>query len=66
MTKARRRSAAWFVAIALVILPASAYAQEATMSGTVTDTSGAAMPGVTVTAVHQATGNTFFVTTDGR
>ena len=34
----------------LVILPGLAYAQEATLSGTVTDSTGGALPGVTVRA----------------
>jgi hypothetical protein len=40
-------------------LPAAAGAQEAVIAGTVTDTTGAVLPGATVTAVHQATGNMF-------
>lgn len=32
--------------------------------GTVADTTGAVLPGVTVSAVHEATGNTFEVVTD--
>ena len=34
------------------------------MSGTVTDSSGAVLPGVTVRAVHEATGNAFEAVTD--
>ena len=34
--------------------------------GKVTDDSGGALPGVTVTAVHEATGNTFTAVTDER
>ena len=54
------------VGIALMIagLPASASAQEAVLTGTVTDSSGAVLPGVAVTAVLQATGNTFETVTD--
>jgi hypothetical protein len=47
-------------------LPVLAHAQEATLSGTVTDTTGATLPGVTVRAVHEASGNTFEVVTDSR
>ena len=36
------------------------------MSGTVTDSSGAVLPGVTIRAVHDATGNTFESVTDER
>ena len=50
----------------MLILPMAAFAQEATFAGTVTDSSGAVLPGVTVTAVHAASGNTFTTVTDGR
>ena len=50
---------------ALLALPAIGYAQEAVLTGTVTDTTGAVLPGVTVTAVHEATGNTFVGVSDG-
>ena len=46
--------------------PAIAHAQEAALTGTVTDSTGAVLPGVTVTAVHEATGNTFVAVTDDR
>jgi hypothetical protein len=36
------------------------------VSGTVTDSTGAVLPGVTVTAVHEASGNTFEAVTDER
>jgi hypothetical protein len=47
-------------------LPAAALAQEATLTGTVTDSTGGVLPGVTVTAVNDATGNTFSAVTDER
>ncbi|MGH9255380.1 MAG: carboxypeptidase regulatory-like domain-containing protein, partial [Vicinamibacterales bacterium] len=47
-------------------LPVMAFAQEATLTGTVTDATGAVLPGVTVTAVNDATGNTFAAVTDER
>src|SRR5689334_16068756 len=47
------------VCLALLGVPALALAQEATVIGTVTDSSGGVLPGVTVRAVHDATGNTF-------
>ena len=53
------------IACALIALPAIGYAQEAVLTGTVTDSTGAVLPGVTVTAVHEATGNTFVGVTDG-
>ena len=46
-------------------LPITASAQEATLIGQVTDTTGGVLPGVVVNAVHEATGNTSEVTTDG-
>jgi hypothetical protein len=42
------------------------FAQEATLSGTVTDSTGGVLPGVTITAVHEATGNRFSAVTDER
>ena len=53
------------MALALVtLLPLAGYAQEATLSGTITDTTGGVLPGVTITATHTATGNTFVAVTD--
>jgi len=54
------------LALTLLILPVVAHAQDATVNGTVTDTTGGVLPGVTVTAVNQATGNTFVGVTDDR
>src|SRR5688500_3900619 len=48
----------------LLALPALASAQEATLTGTIRDSSGGVLPGVTVTALHEATGNTFLAVTD--
>ena len=53
------------LACALAVLPAMAYAQEAVLTGTVTDSTGAVLPGVTVTALNEATGNSFLGVTDG-
>src|SRR5688572_24910287 len=53
------------VSLALVLtLPTPAHGQEATLSGTVADTSGLVLPGVTITAVHPASGNTYVAVTD--
>jgi len=41
-------------------------AQEAAVIGSVTDSTGAVLPGVTVTAQHEASGNTFTAVTDER
>jgi hypothetical protein len=49
---------------AMLALSASAYAQEAVLNGTVTDSTGGVLPGVTVTATNEATGNTFVSVTD--
>ena len=43
---------------ALVLAPRSGLAQEAALTGSVADSSGAVLPGVTITAVHVASGNT--------
>lgn len=40
--------------------------QEAALSGALVDTSGGVLPGVTITALHQASGNTFLAVTDDR
>ena len=48
-----------FVLSVLLARPVPGYAQEATINGTVIDPTGAVLPGVTVTAVHEASGNTF-------
>jgi hypothetical protein len=46
------------------MLPASVFAQEAVLTGTVTDSTGGVLPGVTIVAVHEATGNRFEGVTD--
>ena len=51
---------------ALLAMPATAFAQEAVLSGTVTDSTGGVLPGVTISAVHLATGNKFAAVTDER
>src|SRR4026208_153785 len=51
---------------AVLLLPVSALAQEATFIGAITDSTGAVLPGVTVTAVNDASGNTFTAVTDER
>jgi len=50
----------------ILLLPAAAFAQEAVLTGTVTDSTGAVLPGTTVTASNDATGNTFVGVTDER
>ena len=63
----RRSVVKWTVMVcALIALPVRGYAQEAVLSGTVTDATGSVLPGVTVTAVLEATGNKFVAVTDER
>jgi Carboxypeptidase regulatory-like domain len=52
------------VGLFLFLLPFAAFAQESIVTGTVTDSTGGVLPGVTVKAVHEATGNTFETVTD--
>src|ERR1041384_66646 len=54
------------IAVALSILAAPSFAQEATFTGTATDSTGSVLPGVTITAVHDASGNVFTTVTDER
>src|SRR2546425_3294460 len=54
------------LASAMLFLPALGFAQEATVTGTVVDQTGGVLPGVTVTALHEATGNSFVAVTDER
>jgi hypothetical protein len=54
------------IAVAISILAAPSYGQEATFTGTATDSTGSVLPGVTITAVHEASGNVFTTVTDGR
>ena len=57
----------WVFLLSLVFMfPAGVAAQEAIFAGTVTDATGAVLPGVTVIAVHEASGNQFEAVTDGR
>jgi hypothetical protein len=50
----------------ILLLPIAAHAQEAVVTGTVSDSTGGVLPGVTVTALLEATGNTFVAVTDER
>jgi hypothetical protein len=54
------------LAAIIVALPVCAFAQEAIISGAITDTTGGVLPGVTITATHEASGNTFTAVTDAR
>jgi hypothetical protein len=57
-----------FISILLscLALPAAVFAQEATISGTVKDSTSGVLPGVAVRAVHEATGTQFEGFTDER
>jgi hypothetical protein len=60
-----RRFVPLFLLLAAILaLPTMASAQEAVLTGTVTDSTGGVLPGVTVTAVLEATGNRFEAVTD--
>jgi hypothetical protein len=62
-----KRRSSWIsliVLCAVLVLSVTIHAQEAGLSGTVTDSTEAVLPGVTVTAVHAATGNTLVAVTD--
>jgi hypothetical protein len=58
----------WVILVAAILAwPTTGYTQqEATLIGTVTDSSGGVLPGVMVRAVHQASGNTYEAVTDDR
>ncbi|MQA28448.1 MAG: hypothetical protein GEU82_01220 [Luteitalea sp.] len=50
----------------IVVSEGRAFAQEAVVTGTLTDSTGGALPGVTITGLHTASGNTFLAVTDQR
>ena len=55
----------WVLLIgALVGLPSGVYAQDTVLTGIVRDNTGGVLPGVTVTATHEAAGTTFVSVTD--
>jgi hypothetical protein len=59
----RRVLSAVLLAMSL-LLPTTAFAQEAAIGGTVTDATGGVLPGVVVRAVNDANGNSFEAVTD--
>src|SRR5688572_3137803 len=61
-----RLTLAGVVAVVILALPGAGYAQEAILSGVISDSTGAVVPGVTVSAVHLASGNVFEAATDER
>src|SRR5204863_5971362 len=64
-TSMRLMSLRSLVVAAALLVPISAFAQEAVISGAVADTTGGVLPGVVVRAVNQASGNSFEAVTDG-
>ena len=59
------RSSVWAAVVAMVLaLTGTAHAQETVLSGTVVDATEAVLPGVTVTALHVDSGNTFVGVSD--
>lgn len=54
------------IAAVLVAAPIIAYGQDAVVTGTVIDSTEGILPGVTVVAVHEASGNKFVGVTDAR
>jgi len=54
------------LAVVVLVVPGIGSAQEATLTGTVSDSTGGVLPGVTITALLEATGNTFVAVTDER
>src|SRR5256885_7692058 len=60
----RRLVIAALLALPFLLLPISAFAQEAAISGSITDQTGGVLPGVVVRAVNEANGNSFEAVTD--
>jgi hypothetical protein len=54
------------IVCAILAWPSAGYAQEAVFSGTITDSTGAILPGATIRAVHEASGNNFEAVSDQR
>ena len=52
--------------LTILAVPVVAHAQEATVTGTVSDSTGGVLPGVTIKAVNEASGNNFEAVTDAR
>src|SRR5439155_9791309 len=52
--------------LTILAMPVVGHAQEATLAGAVTDSTGGVLPGVAVKAENEASGNTFEAVTDGR
>ena len=55
---------AFVFCVALMLAPSVLLAQEISLSGTLTDSTGAVLPGGTITATHLESGNTFSAISD--
>ena len=55
---------ACLILVLALTMPSLAAAQEATITGKIVDATGGVLPGVTVTALHEATGTPFVGITD--
>ena len=64
MLRTERFAVQALVCLVLLVVPWIADAQEATISGVITDATGGVLPGTTITALHAATGNSFVAVTD--
>src|SRR4029450_1565807 len=61
-----QRQFAWVLALAILFaLPGALFAQEATATGTITDATGGVLPGGTVRAPDEESGNRFVAVPDG-
>ena len=60
----KRQFARVLLSAFVLLLPGVVFAQEATVTGTITDSTGGVLPGVTVTATNEDSGNTFVAVTD--
>ncbi|PYR63652.1 MAG: hypothetical protein DMF88_24800, partial [Acidobacteria bacterium] len=64
MHQIRGLAVAALLTLPLFLLPVTAFAQEAAISGTISDQTGGVLPGVVVRAVNEANGNSFEAVTD--
>src|SRR5438132_840170 len=64
MHQIRGLAIAALLTLPLFLLPVTAFAQEAAISGTISDQTGGVLPGVVVRAVNEANGNSFEAVTD--
>ena len=57
----------WLIVVGVsLVLPPLAFAQEAVLSGTITDSTNAVLPGAMIRAINEASGNTFEAVADQR